>query len=115
MHRRIVAIVASVLLGSCLAAAGPVTDRPDPSRGKGLAERLCSNCHLVGAAQKQANVDIPSFQEIADKTAQTEGAIVAHIVLPKHPMPNIPLTKRELTDLAAYIMSLRDTEGRLNP
>jgi mono/diheme cytochrome c family protein len=83
--------------------------------GQSLAERLCSNCHLVGAGQQQANVDIPSFREIANKRAQTEGAIMAHIVLPKHPMPDIPLATRELADLAAYIMTLRDPDLRPNP
>jgi hypothetical protein len=33
---------------------------------------------------------------------------MGHIMLPKHPMPQIPLTKAELADLAAYIISLRD-------
>lgn len=37
----------------------------------------------------------------------TAGAIMAHIVLPKHPMPTIPLTKSELGDLAVYIPSIR--------
>jgi hypothetical protein len=32
--------------------------------------------------------------------------------LPKHPMPQIPLTKSELTDLASYILSLRDAPAR---
>ena len=35
------------------------------------------------------------------------GAIMAHIMLPKHPMPTIPLTQSELADLAAYILSMR--------
>jgi cytochrome c1 len=39
---------------------------------------------------------------------QSEGSIMAKIVIPKHPMPVIPITKAELKDLAAYIMSLRD-------
>jgi cytochrome c1 len=30
-------------------------------------------------------------------------------------MPTIPITKSELADLAAYIMSLRDPEERPNP
>jgi mono/diheme cytochrome c family protein len=100
-----------LLLGAGLAFAGPVTSAPDPAHGKALAESLCSNCHLVGTGQQQqANADIPSFHEIANKESQTAGAIMAHIVLPKHPMPTIPLTKSELADLAAYIMTLRDRE-----
>jgi mono/diheme cytochrome c family protein len=54
---------------------------------------------------------VPSFREIANKDGQTAGAIMAHIVLPKHPMPVIPLTKSELADVAAYILSLRDQEN----
>jgi mono/diheme cytochrome c family protein len=96
------------LFAAGTAFAGPVTSKPDPVHGKQLAESLCSNCHLVGSAQDQANADIPSFNEIANREGQTEGAIMAIIVLPKHPMPTIPLTKSELADLAAYIMSLRD-------
>ena len=88
--------------------AGPVTSAPDPQHGGQLARRLCSNCHLVSVEQTKAIADVPSFKEIANRPAQTEAAVLAGIVIPKHPMPVIPLTKFELNDLAAYIMSLRD-------
>jgi mono/diheme cytochrome c family protein len=88
-----------------------VTGAPDPNHGKNLSTSLCSNCHLVDSGQEQANVDIPSFAEIANKVDQSSGAIMAAIMLPKHPMPEIPLTKSELADLAAYILSLRADEG----
>jgi mono/diheme cytochrome c family protein len=116
MHRRIVFSIACLsLLGFPAAFAGPVTSLPDPVHGQSLAEKLCSNCHLVGTAQEQAQVDVPSFREIANQAGETEGSITAKIVLPKHPMPTIPLTKSELADLAAYIMTLRDAEMRPNP
>jgi hypothetical protein len=35
---------------------------------------------------------------------------MAHIVLPKHPMPTIPLTQSELADLAAYILTMRESK-----
>ena len=90
---------------------GPVTSEPNAQHGKELAAQLCSNCHLTGNdEQQQANVDVPSFQEIANKEGQSTGTIMAHIMLPKHPMPTIPLTKSELADLSAYILSLRDEE-----
>jgi len=117
MNLRTVFILGTVLLlGTGLAFAGPVTTKPDSAHGKDLAVSLCSNCHLVGAIQQEhANVDIPSFHEIANEAMQTEGSIMAHIVLPKHPMPTIPLTTSEITDLAAYIMSLRDPGERTSP
>ena len=89
----------------------PVTSAPNSQHGKELAARLCSNCHLVGTSeQQQANADVPSFHEIANKEGQSAGAIMARIMLPKHPMPTIPLTKSELADLSAYILSLRQGE-----
>jgi mono/diheme cytochrome c family protein len=92
-------------------SAAPVTSAPNSQRGQELAAQLCSNCHLVGTVEQQhANADVPSFHEIANKEGQSAGAIMVHIMLPKHPMPTIPLTKSELADLAAYILSLRDAE-----
>ena len=110
MLRYLLAACALPLFAS-LTLAG-VTSEPDPVLGKSLAEKLCNNCHLVGSAQQQqpANADVPSFQEIANREDQTAGAIIARIMLPKHPMPQIPLTKAELADLAAYILSLRDAD-----
>jgi mono/diheme cytochrome c family protein len=108
MDRRIVYGLAGVwLLASGLAFAGPATRRYDPFKGRELAKQLCANCHLVDSQQQQALADVPSFNEIANKEGQTAGAIMAHIVLPKHPMPTIPLTQDELSDLAAYILSMR--------
>jgi mono/diheme cytochrome c family protein len=110
---RYVITALSLLVFMPFALAG-VTSQPDPVHGKGLAEKLCTNCHLVGGAQQQqqqqqpANADVPSFHEIANREGQTAGAITARIMLPKHPMPTIPLTKAELADLAAYILSLRN-------
>jgi mono/diheme cytochrome c family protein len=106
---RYVLAILLLVLSVPLALAG-VTSKPDPVQGKALAEKLCTNCHLVGSAEQQqsANADVPSFPEIANLEGQTAGAITARIMLPKHPMPTIPLTKSELADLAAYILSLRD-------
>jgi len=96
------------LLVAGVALAAPIPGQPDPAHGKVLAESLCTNCHLVGSGQEHVNADVPSFREIANKEGQTAGDIMGHIMMPKHPMPEIPLTKAELADLAAYIISLRD-------
>jgi cytochrome c len=111
MGARVVAIIGLALpLAISQAFAQPGTSPPDPEYGKKLAGDLCSNCHLVGTGEpQQANADIPSFHEIANKEGQTAGSIMAHIMVPKHPMPSIPLTQGELADLAAYILTLRDS------
>lgn len=100
---------AASVLSIALLGAGPVTPKPDPIHGRQLAERLCSNCHLVGTDQQtEAQADVPSFREISNKQAQTAGDIMARIMLPNHPMPQIPLKKSEITDLSAYILSLKE-------
>lgn len=103
-----VLLILPLLFWGSVAIAGP-TSKPDPVHGKDLAAKLCTNCHLIGSAtQQHANPDVPSFPEIANFEGQTAGAITARIILPKHAMPQIPLTQSELADLAAYILSLRD-------
>ncbi len=104
----VLTFAATAFVTASTSNAGPVTSAPDPKAGQQLAARLCSNCHLVSAAQTEAVADVPTFREIANAEGQTPGAIVAKIVIPKHPMPVIPITQFELNDLAAYIMSLKD-------
>lgn len=114
MVARIVCVLAAVcFVGAGVASADPVsnepvTSEPSPARGQQLAQKLCSNCHLVYEGQTRAVADVPSFREIANREGQTEGSVMAKLIIPKHPMPVIPIDKRELNDLAAYIMSLRD-------
>jgi mono/diheme cytochrome c family protein len=106
-------LILPLLLPAGLAIGAPLPGQPDPVKGKALAERLCTNCHLVGDPQQgHANADVPSFHEIGNAEGQTAAAITAHIILPKHPMPQISVTKSELADLSAYILSLRDDAGR---
>ena len=109
--RAISSLALILAVGTGAAFAQPVTSQPSPERGQDLASRLCSSCHLISSEQKTAVADVPSFAEIANKPDQTEGAIMARIVIPKHPMPVIPITKPELEDLSAYIMSLREEPG----
>jgi hypothetical protein len=51
--------------------------------------------------------DVPSFNEIANKEGQTAASIMGQIIMPRHPIPEIALTQDELSDLTAYILSMR--------
>jgi mono/diheme cytochrome c family protein len=101
------------LAGLCVAAAAPgalhAQIHPDPGSGRALAEKLCTGCHIVagGAAGATVPADVPSFKAIADKPGQSAEAIAGRIVVPHPPMPEIQLTREEIGDLAAYILSLR--------
>lgn len=103
----LLACIVLVGLASVAQAQEPVAKKQRLEQGRAVAESLCSNCHLVSDQQTKAVADVPSFQEIANLPDQTEGGIIARIAIPKHPMPVIPITKNEIEDVAAYIMSLR--------
>lgn len=81
----------------------------EPAAGHALAKRLCSNCHIVGedAAGATVSADVPSFTAIANLPDQSAERIAGRIVVPHPPMPQIELTRSEIRDLAAYVLSLR--------
>jgi mono/diheme cytochrome c family protein len=103
-------LVAVLLIASVLAAGTPLAQiHPDAKTGKQIAEKLCVGCHIVGAEAAGAAVpaDVPSFASIATKPGQTAQAIAGAIVIPHPPMPQIQLTREEIGDIAAYILTLR--------
>ena len=105
-----VALVFSVLAGSSAFAADQVTPgEPDPEKGEALAKRVCAVCHIPqpGAARLGGTADIPTFPEIARIEGQSAERIIGRIIMPTHPMPQIVLTRDQMTDIAAYIMSLK--------
>jgi len=101
----------SVIASICLtgrAAMGQIG--PDAKAGQEVAEKLCTSCHMVGRQPASASVlaDVPSFVAIANKPGQSAESIAGRIVVPHPPMPQIHLSRNEIADLAAYILSLRE-------
>ena len=98
--------------GLALSGGALAQIHPDAKTGKDLAEKLCIGCHIVGdeAANASVPADVPSFKAIANKPGQTAVMIAGRIVVPHPPMPQIEVTREEIGDLAAYILTLRDAE-----
>ena len=98
------AIFLCALAEPVLAQAAP----PDPLVGRELAGRLCSSCHATdpeGAAVTRT--DIPSFASIARSPNATAERLAGSIIIPHPAMPGIALTRAEIRDLIAYILSLK--------
>lgn len=84
----------------------------DKREGRGVAERLCSNCHLVAPDAERRDTHIaPPFQVIAGREGQTRERIAGAVIFPHPEMPSIPLTRAEIRDIATYIMSLKPSGG----
>lgn len=104
-------VLAAVLIAGLKLSAGSAQAQvhPDAKTGKAIAEKLCVGCHIVSAATTGAAMptDVPPFAVIANKPGQTAQAIAGAIVVPHPPMPQIQLTREEIGDIAAYILTLK--------
>lgn len=110
--RRIIGIGLGLsMIGAPAFAAAPHTPKPDPVKGRALAERACVACHVVSErAVSPVAADVPTFAAIANKPGQTMEAIAGRIVIPHPPMPAISLSREEIGNVVAYIMTLRRGE-----
>jgi cytochrome c len=85
---------------------------PSADKGKELAVRLCSGCHLVDNAAGQAiPVGTPTFRSMATKPGQTGEGVAAVLIQPHPPMPDIHLSRMEIEDIIAYLDALRSDEA----
>ena len=81
---------------------------PDVENGLTVARALCSTCHFIGEpANSPMPTDVPSFSSIANRPNQSMERLSNWLIEPHAPMPNIHLTRKEIRDLAGYILSLR--------
>jgi mono/diheme cytochrome c family protein len=90
---------------SAWAQPGQVT--PDAAMGLRLARTMCSNCHMVepGGATS-ALADVPSFMEIARRPGRDAQRLQGFMIAPHPPMPTLQLTRQDLEDLSAHILTL---------
>ncbi len=91
---------------------------PSPELGLALAEKLCSSCHVTGTdagAGGTKPVGPPPFVTIANRPEQTAERIKGILIAPHAPMPDLQLTNDEMTDLIAYLDTLRKIEPPLLP
>jgi mono/diheme cytochrome c family protein len=101
-------VIATVIAVSAIFAAdaGHAALAADASNGRRVAERWCAACHVVTGAQRQANADAPTFEEIAKRPNFSEPGLVTFLLDPHAKMPNMNLTRIEADDIAAYIGTL---------
>ena len=80
----------------------------DAAAGRQLAEAWCSNCHIVSVGQQRGtSTGAPTFAAIAAQKAITPMALRAFLQTPHQRMPDLHLTRNEIDDVSAYILSLR--------
>ncbi len=80
----------------------------DAAAGRHLAETWCSTCHVVTpTTQRGASNGAPTFAANARKKSTTPLSLRAFLQTPHERMPDLHLSRDEIDDLTAYILSLR--------
>jgi mono/diheme cytochrome c family protein len=111
MSAKALAVVMAVAAGLLAGTDAQAQRRGSASEGMTVAQRYCASCHLIGGAQQSvAQPGVPSFAAIAKHAGQTPERLAGIIIIPHPPMPNLSLTMREVQDVVAYIMSLKDAQ-----
>lgn len=99
------------LAATLILLAGPALAQPDPgdpTAGRQLAATWCANCHRVSPQGPGPVTDVaPSFAAVAAMPSTTRMALSAFLQTPHPRMPNYQLTREQMDDLIAYILSLR--------
>jgi mono/diheme cytochrome c family protein len=106
---RIAAALAAVLMIS-IGSAPPARAAGNADNGKTLAQRWCAACHVVSSEQRQASAAVPTFASIARQPGFNAEKLAFFLLDPHPKMPNMSLTRREASDLAAYIATLGKAE-----
>jgi mono/diheme cytochrome c family protein len=97
------------LLACGLWAAQAHAQEPGDARaGRGVARRICAECHAIQPQQAVSpNPFAPHFEYIAGIDGMTSIALNVALQRSHLTMPNIILTPKETRDVVSYILSLR--------
>lgn len=97
----------AVLMGAALPAAAQV-EPGDPGAGRRLAETWCANCHRIAPGGPGPSTDVaPTFQAIARMASTTSMSLRVFLQTPHANMPDYRLTREQLDDIVAYVLTLR--------
>lgn len=94
-------------LAVAIAAGGAGAEEAQVKRGRALAERWCAKCHAIAPGRPGREPGLPSFMRMAADPDNTREALRQFIALPHFEMPAQSLTREEVDDVIAYILSLR--------
>ena len=97
-----------VACSTFVAIGGSVSFAADAYQGKDIAERWCAGCHVVERDQKSPAIDqAPPFASVG-RTPGFDANKLAILLLKPHPnMPKLALSREEVANLAAYILTLK--------
>ncbi len=80
----------------------------DVDAGHALASEVCAACHEVeGESTMSPNPEAPTFRRVAEEPGMTVIALNAFFHTPHNHMPDLVLTRDEIRNVSAYILTLK--------
>ncbi len=98
---RILTLAISVALALC---GGGAALAQNVENGRRVSERWCSECHAIDPGKSGRTL---SFAAIAARPGITSDMISSFLLMPHSTMPNLPLTRKDAQDIAAFIMEMK--------
>jgi mono/diheme cytochrome c family protein len=109
--RAAVVAAAASIAGICSGSGGAralAADQTDISAGQRLAQQWCAECHqIAGRSVTRLDQMAPAFDAVTNQPSTTELSLRAFFRSPHPNMPDIRLTREQIDDLVAYILSLK--------
>jgi len=105
------AVISGFVAAACLMVSARCVNAQsatnDVATGRALAERLCSECHVVVPSDKRGWTDASAFDSISNRQGTMAAKLSRFIQQPHMHMMNTARPPREADLISAYIMSLR--------
>ena len=87
---------------------GGAANAQDVLAGEQLAKTSCAGCHQVDKNDLPKRSDaIPSFVSVANMNSTTAMSLRVFLSTPHANMPDYSLSRNEISNVSAYILSLR--------
>ena len=115
------ALVRSTVVVLALSGAAPQANAAamasksmfDVTEGDRIAHTLCINCHAVDTSGPAIRTDrLLSFSSIANQEGLTSTTLPAWLSTSHKRMPDFNLTRDEIRQVSAYILSLRKKQAQ---
>lgn len=92
-------------------SAAAASQPGDATAGNRVAERICSECHSVGAGKGLSpHPQAPTFEAIANTRSKTGVALNVWLQVPHGSMPELIVTDKDSEDVIAYILTLKKSK-----
>jgi mono/diheme cytochrome c family protein len=111
MGKPVNAPVVRLIAGMICAIAGNAQAQQlgNPQRGFRFAQDACSECHFVDKTSGLSPVSAaPTFATIAKTAGLTSAALIVMLQNSHQTMPHIVIKGQDMSDLVAYILSLKE-------